>query len=174
MFSSAGYFGHPRPPNDNVLVVQANPLQRGTLLAATGRALLFRSRDAGDTWTPLPFPAESRASLHAVMMDPARPSVYLVAVSSETPRYAGVFRTRDAGVSWEQLQDLKEKQVGRWRPTRGTDAGWPPAPRMAFTRRATGAIPGHAYRPAGPRPVVTLTFDPLDSRTLYAGTPHLA
>jgi photosystem II stability/assembly factor-like uncharacterized protein len=28
--------------------------------------------------------------------------------------------------------------------------------------------------PAGPRPVVALTFDPLDSRTLYAGTPHLA
>ena len=35
----------------------------------------------------------------------------------------------------------------------------------------TGLTPTDA---AGPRPVVSLTFDPADSNSLYSGTPHLA
>src|SRR5271154_5225264 len=66
-----------------VTVVRADPHHRGTVLAGTATALLFRSRDGSDTWTPLPFPAELRATLHAVVIDPAKPNVYLVAVSSE-------------------------------------------------------------------------------------------
>jgi photosystem II stability/assembly factor-like uncharacterized protein len=159
-----------------VTVVQADPHQSGTLLAGTARALLFRSRDKADTWTSLPFPAESRASLHALLIDPARPKVYLAAVSSETPQFAGVYRTSDEGATWEQLRDLRQKQV------------WSLALSAADARILAAGTQDGVYLsrdsgqtwtrisspwPAGPWPVVALTFGAASSNILYAGTPHL-
>src|SRR6478752_2657646 len=92
-------------------LVLADPHHRGTLLAGGARALLFRSRDQGNSWLPVPFAAELRATLHAMLIDPARPNTYLVGVSSETPLHAGVFRSVDEGSHWEQLRDLRQKQV---------------------------------------------------------------
>ena len=160
-----------------VTVVQADPHHKGTLLAGTATAQLFRSRDGGDTWGPLPFPVALQSSLHAILIDPAKPDVYLVAVSSETPQHAGVFRTVDAGATWYQLQGLDQKQV--W-----ALAFWTGDARVI----AAGAQDGvfltrdggenwtrlSSPRAAWPRPVVSLAFDPADSNTLYAGTPHLA
>ena len=158
-------------------VIQADPHHSGTLLAGTARALLFRSRDQGETWTALPFPAELRATLHAVLIDRARPNVYWVAVSSETPLYAGVFRSLDEGATWEQLRNLRQKQV--W-----SLAFWDADARViaagaqdgVFLTRDGGATWARISTPGrgGPRPVVALAFDPRDSRILYAGTPHLA
>jgi len=92
-------------------LVLADPHHCGTFLAGGARALLFRSRDKGDSWVPVHFAAELRATLHAILIDPARPNTYLVAVSSETPLYAGVFRSVDEGSHWEQLRDLRQKQI---------------------------------------------------------------
>src|SRR6185369_1308553 len=50
-------------------VIQADPQHAGTVLAGTATAQLFRSRDGGDTWTPLPFPVALRANLHALLID---------------------------------------------------------------------------------------------------------
>jgi hypothetical protein len=38
-------------------------------------------------------------------------NVYLAAVTSETPQYTGLVRSFDEGVTWEQLRDLRQKQV---------------------------------------------------------------
>jgi hypothetical protein len=46
-----------------------------------------------------------------MLINPAQANVYLVAVSSETPEYAGVFRSVDEGDSWYQLDGLEQKQV---------------------------------------------------------------
>jgi len=157
-------------------VIQVDPHNPSTLLAATATALLFRTHDGADSWTPLAFPAELRATLHAVLINPARPSVYLVAVSSETPLYAGVFQSVDAGVTWEPLRDLAGKQV--W-----SLAAWAGDGRViaagaqdgVYLTRDGGASWKRTSRvAAAPRPVVSLKFDPADSNVLYAGTPHLA
>ena len=73
-----------------VTIVRADPHHQGTLLAGTATALLYRSRDGAASWTALSFPAELRSTLHALMIDPARANVYLVAVTSEN---AAVCRT---------------------------------------------------------------------------------
>jgi len=158
-------------------VIQADPHHQGTLLAGTATALLFRSRDGADSWTPLPFPAELRSTLHAMLIDPARPNVYLVAVSSETPQYAGVFLSVDEGATWEQVQDLRQKQV--WSLTTWAADGRVLAVGAqdgVFLTRDGGATWRRTSSPgsASPGPVVALAFDPADSNILYAGTPNLA
>ena len=158
-------------------LVLADPHHRGTLLAGGARALLFRSRDKGNSWLPVHFAAELRATLHAMLIDPARPNTYLVAVSSETPLHAGVFRSVDEGSHWEQLRDLRQKQV--W-----SLAFWAADSRVIAAGSQDGVYltrdGGETWTPIsspasrGPRPVVSLAFDPTDSNILYAGTPHLA
>jgi photosystem II stability/assembly factor-like uncharacterized protein len=158
-------------------LIQADPHHKRTLLAGTATARLFRSRDGGDTWSPLPFTAELRSTLHAILIDPDRANVYWVAVSSEAPQFAGVFRSVDEGVTWQSVRGLERKQVwalSSWKVNAhviaaGTEDG-------VYLTRDGGAdwtllsSPGAAW----PHPVVSLAFDPADGKTLYAGTPHLA
>jgi photosystem II stability/assembly factor-like uncharacterized protein len=160
-----------------VSLIQADLHHKGTLLAGTATARLFRSRDGGDTWNPLTFPAESRSTLHALVIDASRPNVYWVAVSSEMPQFAGVFCSVDEGVTWQSVAGLERKQVWAlvfWKVdshviAAGTEDG-------VYLTRDGGkdwtllSLPGTAW----PHPVVSLTFDPEDANTIYAGTPHLA
>lgn len=160
-----------------VTVVQADPHHAGTLLAGTSTARLFRSRDGAGTWSPLPFPGALRSTLHALLIDPSKPDTYLAAVSSEVPQFAGVFRTRDEGATWQQLRGLERKQV--W-----ALAFWTADPRVIAAGTPDGVFLTRdggenwtSLSPRGsswPQPVVSLAFDPKDSHTLYAGTPHLA
>jgi photosystem II stability/assembly factor-like uncharacterized protein len=112
-----------------------------------------------------------------MLIDPALPNVYWVAVTSETLALAGVYRTADEGFSWELVRGLEQKQAWAltfWKAdghimAAGTEDG-------AYLTRDGGqhwtllASSGGAW----PRPVVSLAFDPGDAKTLYAGTPHLA
>jgi photosystem II stability/assembly factor-like uncharacterized protein len=160
-----------------VTLVQVDPHHQRTLVVGTATAQLFRSRDAGDTWRPVPFPGALRCTLHAMLIDPTTANVYFVAVSSETPQYAGVFRTVDEGATWQRLRGMEQKQVWAlafWKPNaRVVAAG---AQDGVFLTSDGGdtwkrlASPGAPW----PQPVVSLAFDPVDRNTLYAGTPHLA
>ena len=162
---------------DSITVVRADPHHRGTLLAGTASALLYRSRDSAESWARVPFPSELRSLLHAMMIDPGRANVYLVAVTSEKPQYAGLFRSADEGATWEQISDLRQKQVwslASWAAdsrviAAGTEEG-------VFLSRDGGENWKHISPPQdeGPQPVVSLAFDPAHSNILYAGTPHLA
>ena len=160
-----------------VSLIQADPHHKGTLIAGTATSLLFRSRDGGDTWSRLTFPAELRSTLHAILIDPNRPDVYWVAVSSELPRFAGLFCSVDEGVTWQPVPGLERKQVwtlASWKVdshvlAAGTEDG------VYLTRDGGNnwkllSLAGAAW----PRPVVSLTFDPANANILYAGTPHLA
>lgn len=163
--------------NVPLTLLQIDAHRPGTLLAGTAAAQLFRSRDAAETWTELPFPKAFRSTLHAIVIDPARTDCYLVAVSSEMPQNSGVFRTVDDGATWQQLPGLERKQVWALAVWPGNSqvvaAGTPEGVFLTedggdnWTRLAPPRSPW-------PRPVVSLAFDPEDRKTLYAGTPHLA
>jgi len=160
-----------------VTVVAADSQQKGTLLAGTSAAVLYRSRDWADSWERLAFPAELRSTLHAVATDPTQPNVYLVAVTSDNSQYAGVYRSVDGGDSWGQLPGLRRKQVwslAYWAAdanviAAGTQDG-------VYLTRDGGEnwIQISSLDSGGPRPVVALAFDPAHPTTLYAGTPHLS
>lgn len=160
-----------------VTVVQVDPHHQGTLVVATATAQLFRSRDEGDTWSPIPFPGSLRSTFHAMLIDPVTPGVYLVAVSSEVPQYAGLYRSLNEGETWQQMRGLEQKQV--W-----ALASWKADVRVIAAGTQDGVFltrdGGEKWtlltspRSTAPQPVVSLAFDPTDSKTLYAGTPHLA
>jgi len=160
-----------------VCLIRADPHHKGTLIAGTATARLFRSRDGGRTWSPLSFPTQLRSTLHALFVDPTLPDVYWAAVSSETPALAGVYRSVDEGATWTPVPALAQKQVWALTPWQvdghviaaGTEKG-------IYLTRDGGrdwtriSLLGAQW----PYPVVSLAFDPANSNILYAGTPHLA
>ncbi len=159
-----------------VNIVRIDPNAPDTLLAATANASLFRSADGGNTWSPLHFPAESSATLHAAVIDPVRAGTYLVGLSSDSPLYRGVFRSRDGGATWQQLPGVKQSQV--WSLTI-----WQGDPHVLAAGTEDGVLlstdGGDSWqRTTAPGtwtmgPVVSLAFDPGNRRVIYAGTPHL-
>ena len=164
------------PFGGSVNVIQIDPNHPDSVLAATANASLFLSKNAGESWTPLPFPGEFRATLHAVVIDPSNADTYLVALSSGSSRYAGIFRSRDSGYTWQQLPGMRNRQV--W-----SLALWRGDPRFIAAGTEDGIFlssdSGESWQPISPpgdpelRPVVSLAFDPADRSIIYAGTPHL-
>jgi len=164
------------PFGGSASVVVADPHYSRTLVAGTRNALLFRSRDGGESWTQLAFPAQLHATLNAFAIDPQTAGIYLAGVSSESPQYSGILRSVDAGATWRQIPDLRNHRVRAIAFKRasskivaaGTDSG-------VFLSQ-DGGIGWTRVSPEDNRqlqPIVSLAFDPKDGATLYAGTPHL-
>src|SRR5260370_31346560 len=157
-----------------ITLVQVDPHHQRTLVVGTATAQLFRSRDAGDTWSPVPCPGALRSTLHAMMIDPSTANVYFVAVTSETPRYAGVFRTVDEGATWQRLRGMEQKQV--WALT-----FWKADARVVAAGAQDGVFltsdGGDTWkrlaspRAHWPQPLVSPAFRPLCPNTPYACRP---
>jgi photosystem II stability/assembly factor-like uncharacterized protein len=164
------------PFGGSAAVIQVDGHHRGTVLAATSNAQLFRSDDDGDTWRALPFPAQLRATLHAFALDPQNPGVYFVGLSSDSSEYSGIFRTSDSGLTWKRLPEPDLRAI--W-----SIAIWPRDSRFLAAGTQDGVFltrdAGESWTRITPpenrslKPVVSLAFDPTDSKILYAGTPHL-
>jgi photosystem II stability/assembly factor-like uncharacterized protein len=80
-----------------------------TVYAGVEDAALFRSTDAGQTWTELPGlrrhgsgphwqPGAGGMCLHTIILDPSNPKRIYIAISA-----AGAFRTDDAGETWQPI-----------------------------------------------------------------------
>ncbi|MBA2243513.1 MAG: exo-alpha-sialidase [Gemmatimonadetes bacterium] len=104
----------PRYPEGNGFKLQriwqiapGHPSEPETLFAGVEEAGLFVSRDAGESWSevssltqhptrPNWFPGGGGLCLHTILVDPANPSRWWVAMSA-----VGVFRSDDGGASWQ-------------------------------------------------------------------------
>ena len=157
-------------------MVQVDPHHPDTVLAATSNALLFRSADAGEHWQSVHFPAQLHSVLHAFIVDTNSPDTYLIGVSGDSPENTGLFRTSDAGATWTLLPGLHGKEV--W-----SIAIWPHDSKViaagtrggVFETRDSGDNWKLISSPSNREMevVVSLAYDPVDSATLFAGTPHL-
>jgi photosystem II stability/assembly factor-like uncharacterized protein len=156
--------------------VEADPHHPGTVVAATGNALLFRSRDNGDHWSALTFPAQLQATLHAFAIDPKTPDLYYAGLAGAWPEFSGLFSSSDEGVTWRKTPGLAGKEILSIAifPSYSSVIAAGARDGVYLTRDA-----GQTWRRVSPienrelQPIVSLAFDPNDSRVLYAGTPHL-
>jgi len=89
--------------------LEPSPTERDTVFAGVQDAAIFRSGDAGATWSELPAlrrhgtgpdwaPGAGGMCLHTIVIDGEDPSRMFAAISA-----AGVFRTGDGGASWEPI-----------------------------------------------------------------------
>jgi uncharacterized protein (TIGR03437 family) len=85
-----------------------NPLDAMSLYAATTQGV-FRTSDGGVTWVdsseglPRSEFSDAAPGIDAVVLDPQNPSRLYVLVSSFAPAPVEVFRSEDAGASWQRV-----------------------------------------------------------------------
>lgn len=157
-------------------IVRAIPRTKGHVIAAARNGLIFSSANGGASWNNLPFPAQFSGVLHALEVDPNAPETWYAGVESEIGRVSGVYKTTDAGSSWNLLPGTAG--IGVW-----SLALWPGDNSVIAAGTSSGVF---LSRDAGAnwkrissadntelRPVVSLAFHPTDNRVLYAGTTHL-
>ena len=164
------------PFGGHVAFVATTPASPGHVLAGTRGALLFESSDGGESWIPLAFPAQLRAVLHALVLDPRRPGVYFAGVSSESPQFTGILRTEDGGATWHQVPDLRGTEVRAITVFRGDSRILAAGTESGVFGSRDGGVTWSRLSPPDNRqlqPIVAVAFDPKHSGTLYAGTPHL-
>jgi photosystem II stability/assembly factor-like uncharacterized protein len=103
------YDGTPRPWEfKRVWHLEPSPSDPDTVYAGVEDAALFRSSDGGQTWQEFPAlrgikghlwqPGAGGMCLHTIVLDPSRAGRIFIAISA-----AGVFRTDDAGKTWQAM-----------------------------------------------------------------------
>ncbi|MBV8844401.1 MAG: hypothetical protein JO307_16460 [Bryobacterales bacterium] len=166
-WEAIGPFGGP------AAIVQVDRHHPGRVLAATGNAQIFRSDDEGGSWRAIPFPAQLRSTLHAFVVDAHNPGIYFAGVASDDPEYSGIYRTSDSGATWKHLAGIKSVwAIAMWRDSRLMGAGTVDGVYLSRDAGENWERAGSPDKP-GPKPVVSLAFDQVDPKIIYAGTPHL-
>jgi photosystem II stability/assembly factor-like uncharacterized protein len=103
------YDGTPRPWEfKRVWHLEPSLTEPDMVYAGVEDAALFRSTDGGQTWQELPAlrgvkghlwqPGAGGMCLHTIVLDPSHPERIFIAISA-----AGVFRTDDAGKTWQPM-----------------------------------------------------------------------
>lgn len=89
--------------------VAVDPQQPQSLLAGAMDSLLFRTEDAGATWTLMDFPKRPLSAVTSILVDPADSRHYLAGMTAAEG--GGLFESRDGGKSWSAVKDISEVGV---------------------------------------------------------------
>lgn len=96
------------PTNPNILYASMWEFRRTGWSFESGGAnsALYKSTDAGKTWNKIHngFP-EGKLGRLAIAVAPSNPKVLYTVIEAETPERKGLYRSNDAGASWEQLNN---------------------------------------------------------------------
>lgn len=174
----------PMQAGARIEAIAVPPGNHGTIYVGVGSGNLWKTENNGLSWTPI-FEKESSFSVGDVAVSPSNPDVVWVGTGETQPRHSGysysgtgVFRSTDAGNSWQAMGLQDTHHIGKvlihptdpdvvfvaalghfWTPNkdrgvfRTTDGGrnWE---HVLFLNEQTG--------------VVDLMMDPSDPLTLYA------
>ena len=96
------------PSNPNVLYASMWEFRRTAWSFESGgaKSALYKSTDAGKTWNKIHngFPEGSLGRL-AIAIAPSNPQVLYTVIEAEKDERKGLYRSNDAGASWEQLNN---------------------------------------------------------------------
>lgn len=145
-------------------------------MAGARNSLLFRSTNAGASWTRLAFPRHFLGTVATVAIHPGNSEFYLAGLSADRSPYAGVWFSEDAGKNWKQAEGvagISVEAVSYWAKD--------PAKVVAATRDGVWASndSGRKWqRISTPwnhelRGVTAVAMDPVNPEVIYAGTTHL-
>lgn len=97
--------------------VEVHPRDRSTWYVAVGSGGVWKTTNAGVTWTPV-FDQQPSFSIGEITLDPQNPEVVWVGTGENVSgRHVawgdGVYRSRDGGRSWAQAGLPKSEHIGR-------------------------------------------------------------
>jgi photosystem II stability/assembly factor-like uncharacterized protein len=97
--------------------VEVHPKDRSTWYVAVGSGGVWKTTNAGTTFTPL-FDAQRSYSIGEITLDPANPETVWVGTGENVSgRHVGwgdgVYRSRNAGASWERVGLEQSQHIGR-------------------------------------------------------------
>lgn len=161
------------PYGGSVTALAVASSNRRTLYAGTIDGLIFRSGDAGATWTNVsgPFPAVSVTDIEVDPSNPATAYAVVCYVSVEfSYREGGVFKTLDGGRTWDLVNhgdiecDILDLAIDPRNPSHifaATSVGLFQSDDGAASWRLSSGL-------AGERGAGSVVFDPATPGTLYA------
>ncbi len=97
--------------------IAVHPTKRSTWYVAVGSGGLWKTTNAGTTWTPI-FDDQPSYSIGDVALDPTNPEVVWVGTGENVSgRHVGwgdgVYRSRDGGRSWQQMGLERSEHIGK-------------------------------------------------------------
>ena len=100
-----------------VVAFAINPKNRAEYYAAAASGGLWKTINAGTTWTPV-FDGEASYSIGAVVLDPKNPSVIWVGTGENNAQRSvswgdGIYKSEDGGKTWKNLGLKKSEHIGR-------------------------------------------------------------
>ena len=93
------------------------PGKRHRYFVATASGGLWKTENAGTTWTPV-FDGEGSYSIGCVAMDPENPNVIWVGTGENNSQRSvsfgdGVYKSLDGGQSWSNMGLKESEHIGR-------------------------------------------------------------
>ena len=142
-----------------VRAIAVDPRDHRVVYAGSGGGALFKSTDAGETWTALAF---------SEIMEPAVASVVIAdGAIFVCHRRQGVFRSDDSGASWTPLDSAPRNAAhiafgsgGRAAGAFARDGVWLSDDAGATWRKAAGALPSSLD-------IREVALDPRDAQTIH-------
>jgi photosystem II stability/assembly factor-like uncharacterized protein len=97
--------------------VEVHPKDRSTWYVAAGSGGVWKTTNAGTTFTPV-FDGQNSYSIGEITIDPASPeTVWVGSGENVSGRHVGwgdgVYRSRDAGGTWERVGLVQSQHIGR-------------------------------------------------------------
>jgi photosystem II stability/assembly factor-like uncharacterized protein len=162
------------PYGGTATTITVDPQAPKTLLAGALDALLYKSEDYGQNWSPLNFPPRHLGEVTAALIDPADPNHYLAGVVDAFG--GGLFDSRDRGLSWTINQDIRDFGVRALTVAPSNSAEF-----VAGTLHGVmlSSDSGKTWkRISDPnnlemQGITSLAIDPKNPAIIYAGTSHL-
>ncbi len=107
----------PAITSGRVIAFAVNPANRAHYFVASASGGVWKTLNAGTTWTPV-FDSQGSYSIGAIAMDPTNPNVVWVGTGENNSQRSvgygdGVYKTEDGGKSWKKVGLDKSEHIGK-------------------------------------------------------------